>query len=54
MGYIIPPSHKHTAISPYMQTILQLESPRSSVIDTIRHEHASNLVQVLGIVVSPC
>ena len=33
-----------------MQTILQLESPRSSVIDTIRHEHASNLVQVLGIV----
>lgn len=33
-----------------MQTILQLESTRSSIVDSIRHEHASNLVQVLSIV----
>jgi len=33
-----------------MQTIFQLESTRPSIIDTLRQEQASNLVQALGII----
>ncbi|MBX2822936.1 MAG: biotin transporter BioY [Rhodothermaceae bacterium] len=33
-----------------MQTLFQLESTRPSIIDTLRQEQASNLVQALGIV----
>lgn len=33
-----------------MQAILQVHSSRPAVVDTLRHEHASALVQVAGIV----
>ena len=33
-----------------MQTIFQLESTRPSIIDSLRQEQASNLVQALGII----
>ena len=33
-----------------MQSIFQLQSARTSIIDSVRQEQASNLVQVLGIV----